>query len=204
MSNTTTVSIKDLPKLDLLHALWQNSPPALFYEVRNIPPPSWDAEEAEEAALSHNWDVDYIVGRVIKADLSGDKVDPQLYDRGNGKGAFAEVVRKLREQRQAGEDGEAEACPESETIREQKQVGEDVEAEARPETEGGNDEPEHSEKTLDELDAMIVTTAKAHIGEKIRESEVVEDEEGKETKTSQEQSSRLVEMGTFAIRKEET
>ncbi|KAL3489034.1 hypothetical protein BJX62DRAFT_239503 [Aspergillus germanicus] len=123
MSNTTTVSTKDLPKLDLLHAVWQNSPPALFYEVRNIPPPSWDAEEAEDVALSHNWDVDYIVGRVIKADLSGDEVDLQLYDRGNGKGAFAEVVRKLREQRQAGEDVAAEACPETEEIRKQGQVG---------------------------------------------------------------------------------
>ncbi|KAL2788877.1 hypothetical protein BJX66DRAFT_339811 [Aspergillus keveii] len=188
MSNTTTVSIKDLPKLDLLHALWQNSPPALFYEVRNIPPPSWDAEEAEDVALSHNWDVDYIVGRVIKADLSGDEVDPQLYDRGNGKGAFAEVVRNLREQRQAEEDVETETRPETEKTREQGQVGEDVEAEAPPETEGGNDEPEHSEKTLDELDAIIVTMAKANIEEKIRESGYMEDSEGKETKTTQEQS----------------
>jgi hypothetical protein len=63
-----------------------------------------------------------------------------------------------------------------------------VDAEAPPESEGGNDEPEHSEKTLDELDAIIVTMAKAHIEEKTRESEDMKDAERKETKTTQEQS----------------
>jgi hypothetical protein len=165
MCNTTRVSIKDLPKLSLLHALWQNSPPAIWYKNNDIAPPSWGTEEALDRALSRNWHVDYIVGRVIKSDLSGEEVDPSGYDRDNGKGAFAEVVRKLREQRQAGEDKESEA---------------------RTET-GSDDEVKHGEENVDELDAILVAMVRTRIEEKIREGEEKEDAEGKDEKRDQEE-----------------
>jgi hypothetical protein len=35
---------------------------------------------------------DYVGGRVLKVDLSGDELDPVLYDRDNGEGAADEAV----------------------------------------------------------------------------------------------------------------
>lgn len=39
---------------------------------------------------------DYLKGRVMKVELAGDDVDPWLYDRDNGQGAFARVIDELR------------------------------------------------------------------------------------------------------------
>ena len=35
---------------------------------------------------------DYIGGRVIKTDISGDSIDPSLYDRDNGEGRALEAI----------------------------------------------------------------------------------------------------------------
>ncbi|KAJ0417068.1 hypothetical protein BJY00DRAFT_316183 [Aspergillus carlsbadensis] len=165
MCNTTEVSIKDLPKLPLLHALWQHSPPAIFYENRNVPPPSWDAEEAQQIAKRFNWSFDYVRGRVIKSDLSGDEVNPEWYDRDNGKGAFAEVVREFRERDQAGH----------------------MEGEASPET--GSVEVEQSKENEDDLDEILLMVARADIGSEIRERKDKEDAaEGEEEDKPEEQS----------------
>lgn len=40
---------------------------------------------------------DYVQGRPIKVDLSGDEFDPWLYDRDAGQGAAARAIAKLRE-----------------------------------------------------------------------------------------------------------
>lgn len=39
---------------------------------------------------------DYLNGRVMKVDLSGDELDPRLYDRDNGKGAAERAIAPLR------------------------------------------------------------------------------------------------------------
>ena len=38
---------------------------------------------------------DYLKGRVMKVDLSGNELDPYLYDRDNGEGAAERVVSGL-------------------------------------------------------------------------------------------------------------
>ena len=38
---------------------------------------------------------DYLQGRVMKVDMSGDECDPWLYDRDNGDGAAAQVIEAL-------------------------------------------------------------------------------------------------------------
>ncbi len=40
---------------------------------------------------------DYLQGRVMKVDLSGDSFDPWGYDRDNGEGAAQSVIRSLRQ-----------------------------------------------------------------------------------------------------------
>jgi hypothetical protein len=42
---------------------------------------------------------DYLHGRVMKVDLSGDTLRPFLYDRDNGEGAAARIIERLRNAR---------------------------------------------------------------------------------------------------------
>lgn len=43
---------------------------------------------------------EYLNGRVLKIDLSGDELDPWLFDRDNGPGACADAIARLRAQLQ--------------------------------------------------------------------------------------------------------
>lgn len=40
---------------------------------------------------------DYLKGRIMKVDLTGDYLDPSLYDRDNGKGAAERAIEFLEE-----------------------------------------------------------------------------------------------------------
>jgi hypothetical protein len=53
-------------------------------------------EEAREL-LAEDTYFDYLHGRVLKVDLSGDGFDPWLYDRDNGEGAAERAIAPLRE-----------------------------------------------------------------------------------------------------------
>lgn len=41
---------------------------------------------------------DYVLGRVLKVDLSGDSFDPRLYDRDNGEGAALRTINALKQE----------------------------------------------------------------------------------------------------------
>lgn len=49
--------------------------------------------EEARAALKTQTYFDYVRGRVMKVDLSGDELDLRLYDRDNGEGAGARAIR---------------------------------------------------------------------------------------------------------------
>ena len=95
---SVTISIKGLDKVMLLKALWENRLPAAFFNsvdaiLSGTVAPSFDWKQARQAVESR---IDYFCGRGIKCDLSGDDVDPWLYDRDAGKGAFQKIVESLR------------------------------------------------------------------------------------------------------------
>ena len=48
-------------------------------------------EQAQEL-IKQDPRFDYLHGRVMKVDLSGDTLDPRLYDRDNGEGAAARAL----------------------------------------------------------------------------------------------------------------
>jgi hypothetical protein len=87
------VDISGIDKVTLLYALWSNVSPAIFYDMKFIVPPSFDRSRAARAVQQY---IDYYDGRCIKTDLSGNSVNPYLYDRDAGQGAFARVVAGLR------------------------------------------------------------------------------------------------------------
>jgi len=52
-------------------------------------------EDAEELLKVQTY-FDYLGGRVLKVDLSGDEFNPVLYDRDNGQGAAARALEHLK------------------------------------------------------------------------------------------------------------
>lgn len=52
-----------------------------------------ESEAAE--LLKENTYFDYLHGKVMKIDLSGDELDPRLYDRDNGNGAAERAIKHL-------------------------------------------------------------------------------------------------------------
>jgi len=58
-------------------------------------PKPMSVDEARELLKRQTY-FDYLKGRVMKVDLSGDTLETWLYDRDNGQGAAAEVINSLR------------------------------------------------------------------------------------------------------------
>lgn len=91
------VDVTGIDRDELLEALWREAKTAGFFDVFPVPPPAWDLHRAK-AELKGKTFVDYCLGRSIKTDVytKENLIDGWLYDRDNGQGAFARVVKKLK------------------------------------------------------------------------------------------------------------
>lgn len=94
----TIVDIRSLDKAAVLAALYNASQPL---GLGFLTPGSGQQMTVEEsgrvlAEAGDNLYFDYLRGRVVKVDLSGDEVDTRLYDRDNGAGSGAQVIEALR------------------------------------------------------------------------------------------------------------
>lgn len=101
------VSIKGLDKAAVLAALYNGSAPVGLGFLQSRPGPM-TVEEARafipagddrsrmfpELQKEHLY-FDYLLGRPLKVDLSGDEFDPRLYDRDNGQGRAERIVAEL-------------------------------------------------------------------------------------------------------------
>ncbi len=86
------VSIAGMSKAVVLAALYNASRPQGLGFTAYDPTPM--SEETAQAFLDEGaFRFDYLYGRVLKVDLSGDTFDPWGYDRDNGEGKAATVVR---------------------------------------------------------------------------------------------------------------
>jgi len=87
------ISIVGKDKAAILAALYNNSTPLgmgwLQYDNKPM-----SQEEAQTYIGSGQLYFDYLKGRVMKVDLSKDKLDPSLYDRDNGPGAAEQALRQ--------------------------------------------------------------------------------------------------------------
>lgn len=90
------ISIADLDKAALLAALYNGSKPQGFGFLQ-FSDESMSVEEAQSILNKGQTYFDYLQGRVMKIDLSGDEVDPWGYDRDNGAGAVQQIVSELRQ-----------------------------------------------------------------------------------------------------------
>jgi hypothetical protein len=103
------IDIHDLNKADVLRVLYNNARPLgmgwLQYEPGNMSPEEAESYLADPDSQdngvfgSHGQTrFDYLKGRVMKVDLSGDELNPRLYDEDNGTGAAARVIATLRQE----------------------------------------------------------------------------------------------------------
>lgn len=100
-SSKQVVDIQGLDKMQLLRALWKNQKPAIYFAMSGKRPPDFDEAEAKQALEGEQGGcIDYLCGRAIKCDLSGDLVDPSAYDKLIGFGMFAAIVRALKQHQQ--------------------------------------------------------------------------------------------------------
>ena len=87
------ISIAGKNKAKILAALY-NSAKAQGLGFLHFTPEPMTEEQAVEL-LEKTQYFDYLQGRVMKVDLSGDELNPRLYDRDNGQGAAEEALRGI-------------------------------------------------------------------------------------------------------------
>jgi hypothetical protein len=90
------INIKGVSKPKLLAALFNGSRQQGMGALDTSGEVNMSEDEAQEilGKMSPRCDFDYLRGRVMKIDLSGDDLDPLLYDRDNGKGAAFNAVKQ--------------------------------------------------------------------------------------------------------------
>lgn len=80
------IDLKGKNKAEVLAKLYNASHPQGLGFL-HADPANMTVEEAQKILDSGQTYFDYLKGRVMKVDLSGDELDPRLYDRDNGNGA---------------------------------------------------------------------------------------------------------------------
>ena len=88
------MDIKGISKAKILAALYNNSSPQGMGWLQATPEDMTEAEAQELLDQGETY-FDYLNGRVMKVNLSGDDLSPNLYDRDNGEGACERVVKSL-------------------------------------------------------------------------------------------------------------
>jgi len=91
------INISNLRIHLVIKALWNNMKPASFYQFSGMPSPQEPSDDEIDRELSSRRGyIDYIAGRCIKIDFSDlTKIDPRLYDRDAGEGAFKRIISEL-------------------------------------------------------------------------------------------------------------
>ena len=89
------MNISDLDKAEVLIALYNYARTQGMGFLTPDHDPSPMTKEQAETLLKEKTYFDYLKGRVMKIDLSGDKVRTDLYNRDNGKGAAEKAIKGL-------------------------------------------------------------------------------------------------------------
>lgn len=88
------IDLTGLGKATVLAALY-NGARAQGAGFINYDPTPMEVNEATWLLKRQTY-FDYLKGRAMKVELSGDQLDPRLYDRDNGQGAAQRVINALR------------------------------------------------------------------------------------------------------------
>lgn len=89
------VQIADLNKASVLAALYNGARAQGMGFIQYNPEPMTD-EQAQDLIDRKIFSFDYLKGRVMKIDISGDEVETSGYDRDNGAGIAEKIIELLR------------------------------------------------------------------------------------------------------------
>lgn len=87
------IDVTGINKAQLLKALYDDAKP-LGMGMLHFQPEPMTIEEADRLSKEHTY-FDYLKGRVMKVDISGDTLRCLLYDRDNGDGAAKRALQHL-------------------------------------------------------------------------------------------------------------
>ena len=90
----TDINIADLDKVEVLRELYARARPLGLGHMHFIP--GGLSREEAEAEIAERTYFDYLHGRVMKVDLSGESFSPWGFDRDNGPGSAQEAVNAVR------------------------------------------------------------------------------------------------------------
>lgn len=93
MTNPDEIDISGLDKTKLIFELWTHSH---VQGLSVLSEREFDFREVEARIAGGNTYFDYLFGRVMKVDVSGDTMETYLYDRDCGHGKAAAVVAIMR------------------------------------------------------------------------------------------------------------
>ena len=102
------VDIKGLDKARVLKALYDHSHVQGSGFLQAVPDGVVTVEHCEMLLGSQTY-FDYLHGRVLKVELSGDEFDERLYDRDCGEGAAQRAVDSIKDAPEGGEDAAGNA-----------------------------------------------------------------------------------------------
>lgn len=88
------ISIKNLDKAEVLKALYDGSHIQGLGFLQAVPEGTVTVDHCRELLEQYSY-FDYLYGRILKVDLSGDSFEECLYDRDNGHGAAARALSCL-------------------------------------------------------------------------------------------------------------
>ena len=88
------IDISKKNKATVLAALYNASKPQGLGFLQ-FDPTNMTEAEAQQLLDEGYPDFDYLKGKIMKVDLSGDEFDPYWYDRNNGQGAAERAIRGL-------------------------------------------------------------------------------------------------------------
>lgn len=88
------MNIKGMNKAKILASLYNKSKP-LGMGFLHYTPAEMTEDEAKKYLDSGQTYFDYLNGRVMKIDLSGDELRTGLYDRDNGDGECERIVKSI-------------------------------------------------------------------------------------------------------------
>ena len=117
------VNIKGLDKARVLKSLYDHSHVQGSGFLQAVPDGVVTVEHCA-GLLEKQTYFDYLYGRVLKVDLSGDEFDERLYDRDCGKGAAQRAVDSIRDETEGGEatTGNTEGEKKEPSLEEQEEM----------------------------------------------------------------------------------
>ena len=92
---TEEIDLSGLNRADVLAVLYNSSKPQGMGFLQYDPAPM-TREQAQEILDRNHTSFDYLKGRVMKIDLSRNKLDTRLYNRDNGEGTAERAISSLR------------------------------------------------------------------------------------------------------------